>query len=105
MAISIGWILGPLDLILAGAALYLLFKNRNRVRGEHKLVLDYTAISIICALFWGAIGGTLRHVGILDDEAATFISLVLSTLYLIFSLLAVWHCVKYLDGNKTKKKR
>jgi len=104
MAISLGWILGPINLILAGAALYLLCKNRMKVNPKYRLILDFALVSIICSFFWGVLGGTAKHVGWVDEETATLLSQILSTLYLIFTFLAVWYAVNVLDG-KAKKKR
>lgn len=104
MAFGLGWVLGPLDLIMAGVALYLLYKHRSDVDPKFRLVLDFTAISIICAIFWGMIGGTAKDIGWVDATTASLLSQILSTLYLVFALLAVWYCVNNLDGRKKKKK-
>jgi len=105
MAITIGWILGPIDLILAGAALYLLCKNRMKVNPKYRLILDFASVSIICSVLWGILGGTAKHMGWIDEETATLLSQVLATLYLIFTFLAVWYAVNRLDGVSKKKRR
>lgn len=105
MVFSLGWILGPIDLIIAGAALYLLIKHRSETSPKFRIVLDFISISIICAVFWGMIGGTAKDIGLIDPQTASLISLLLSTLYLIFTFLAVWYCTHNLDGHKIKKKK
>jgi len=105
MALSIGWILGPIDLIIAGSALFILYRHRCDVNPNFRVVLDFISISIICAVFWGMVGGTAKDLGIIDAPTATLLSLMLSTLYLIFTFLAVWYCTHYMDGIKLKKKK
>ena len=105
MAFSLGWILGPVDLILAGAALFLLLKNRMKVNPKYRLILDFALVSIICSFFWGVLGGTAKHMGWVDEETASLLSQVLSTLYLVFTFLAVWYAVNRLDGVSKKKKK
>ena len=106
MVFSLGWILGPIDLILAGAALFLLIKNRMKVNPKYRLILDFALVSIICSFFWGVLGGTAKHMGWVDEDTASLLSQVLATLYLVFTFLAVWYAVNNLNGKpKISKKK
>ena len=104
MAFDIGWILGPLDLVIAIAALYLVCKYRSNINPKFRLILDFTAISIVCAVFWGVIGGTARDLGLVDPASSKLLSEILSTLYLVFAFLAVWYSVNNFDGIKKHRK-
>ncbi|MEM2974512.1 MAG: hypothetical protein QW112_02720 [Candidatus Micrarchaeia archaeon] len=108
MELSPGPILGIINLTLAISALCLLYMNRMKIAPKQRIILDFASVSIICAVFWGLIGGTFRHVGLLDLQTAVLISELLATLYLIFTFLAVLYFIRYLaekERQKTKIRR
>jgi uncharacterized membrane protein YuzA (DUF378 family) len=101
IGIGLGYITGPICLILAVVSLYLLCKNRIKVKKENRIIIDFASISIICAVFWG-LSGTFTHFGFLTEEMRTTIAEVLSTLYLVFTFLATWY---FINTIKSKKKK
>ena len=104
MALTLGIILGPINLLLAGTSLYLLCCNRNKVELKLRPVVDFASIAIICAVFWGVLGGTARHIGLLDEQTAILLSEILSTLFLIFAFIGTLKFVQYAKKEQKKKK-
>jgi hypothetical protein len=78
-----------------------------KVNPKYRLILDFALISILCAVLWGILGGTAKHIGWVDEDTSVLFSMVLSTLYLLFSLITIWLAVNKLDGKSKiyKKKR
>jgi len=103
MSLSIGMILGPINLLLAGVSLYLLCRNRSKIEPKLRIVIDFTSIAIICAVAWGFLGGTARHIGLLDEQTAILLSQILSTLFLVFAFFGALKFTEYLKKGKRKK--